>query len=116
MDSWSYIMFYNMWGCDGWGDYLLETGMECTNARAFGIFAAIYFFTFIVFAAFLILNLFVGVVTTEMQHARETATKRRHMRGKMAVTAKLKNDAQFNAVQQRQNVEQLNPTFENEKS
>lgn len=57
------IMFYNVWGCDKYLDYELETGVACDRPRGFGAFAVFYFCSFIVFCVFLILNLFIGVVT-----------------------------------------------------
>ena len=67
-------MYYNIWGCGqpnwdgngnsrGYGDYFGETGMECEFAPT-GLFAAMYFVVYMCTVAFLILNLFIGALSS----------------------------------------------------
>ena len=100
MDSWSAIMYYEIWGCGqpnydglgnsrGFGDYFAETGMECEYQPAGGL-AAMYFVTFMCLAAFLILNLLIGLVTTEMQDAKREAMEARKVSNKLELASRLR--------------------------
>lgn len=61
----------------GYGDYFAENGMVC-EFQPSGVFAAFYFVLFMCTVAFLILNLFIGIITTEMQDAKaEVSWQRR---------------------------------------
>jgi voltage-gated sodium channel len=90
LDNWGTMMFYNIWGCDGWGDYESEYFMPCDRPEAWGVLAVLYFASFLVFCVYLVVNLFNGVVTTEMQDAKSHALAKRKMRSKMAVASKMK--------------------------
>eukprot|EP01050_Picozoa_sp_SAG11_P019021 SAG11_NODE_2966_length_2806_cov_2.326334_6_plen_133_part_00 len=47
--------------------------------------------TYIAFCAFLILNLFIGIITTEMQEAKNEATKKRKVQNKLALATRLRS-------------------------
>ena len=63
--------------------------MDCEH-EANGLFAAAYFVLYMCFAAFLILNLFIGIITTEMQTAKQEAERQRAVSEKLALAATLR--------------------------
>ena len=66
--------------------------MDCVFAPS-GMFAAVYFVLFMCTVAFLILNLFIGIITTEMQDAKAEVERQRKVSNKlaMAVTLRMRN-------------------------
>lgn len=69
MDSWSSIMYTNIFGCDQYGyEDIVEL---CTSPRANGVVAVAYFVSYTVLSSLVLLTLFVGVVTTTMEDAQE---------------------------------------------
>lgn len=71
-EDWTDIMYINMFGCDQYG----YDGIEhlCTEPSAYPLFSAIYFVSFMLLGAMIILNLFIGVIMGGMDEAkRETA-------------------------------------------
>jgi voltage-gated sodium channel len=71
-EDWTDIMYINMFGCDQYG----YGGVEhlCTEPKGYPLFAAIYFVSFMLVGAMVILNLFIGVIMGGMDEAkRETA-------------------------------------------
>ena len=100
MDSWSYVMYNNIYGCGqpdydghgnsrGYSDYKGETGMDCAHEPT-GLFAAAYFVLYLCFGGFLILNLFIGIITTEMQTAKTEVMRQRAVSEKLALAAALR--------------------------
>jgi len=73
----------------GYGDYKTETGMEC-EFQENGLFAAFFFVLYMIFAAFLVLNLFIGIITTEMAEAKIEAEKKRKTKNKLALATRLR--------------------------
>lgn len=84
-------MYINVLGCDkyGYGSYCYDPsscahgGCEpcddlCTTPEAWGWLAALYFIVFVVIAGFVVMSLFIGVITTSMAEAQDahTQTKR----------------------------------------
>jgi voltage-gated sodium channel len=130
MDSWSMIMYYNIWGCGqpnfdgngtsrGYGDYYVETGMKCEH-NPHGSFAAAYFVSFMFFTAFLILNLFIGIITTEMQAAKKEAERLRKTQNKLALATRLRmrqsDETNDEPTPDGQTRLERNPTFDDETS
>ena len=83
-EDWTDIMYINYLGCDRWGyssplpdpeNPLLEVSCTMPNGGSWG--AIVYFLSFIVVNAFIVLSLFIGVVTTSMIEAREEALIKR---------------------------------------
>ncbi len=71
-EDWTDIMYINMFGCDQYG----YGGIEhmCTKPKGYPLFAALYFVSFMLVGAMVILNLFIGVIMGGMDEAkRETA-------------------------------------------
>ena len=69
LEDWTDIMYINMYGCDQYGyDGIME---RCTNPSAAPVGAAIFFVSFVMIGAMIILNLFIGVVLTAMQEMQE---------------------------------------------
>jgi len=69
LEDWTDIMYINIFGCDVYG----YDGMaaDCTRPHASGGIAVLYFIIFVVIAALVLITLFIGVVTTSMEQARE---------------------------------------------
>ena len=90
-DSWTQLMYWNMWGCDYIGaDYEGVTGMPCENPEGHPISSVVFFGLYILIIAYLVFNLFVGVVTVEMEEAKKHSMKRLKMRSQFALASKMK--------------------------
>jgi len=67
-EDWTDVMYIQMYGCDaypfGFRQHL------CTDPKALGWFPAVFFITFVVLSSFVVLNLFIGVITSNMDEAR----------------------------------------------
>lgn len=81
MDSWSTIMYINMYGCDKYG---YEDNLDlCTSPRARGVVAVAYFVSYTVLSSLVLLTLFIGVVTTTMEDAQEKQRQYENMEDKI---------------------------------
>jgi voltage-gated sodium channel len=69
LDDWITVMYINMLGCDQYGYHNLRA--SCTSPQAWGAFAALFFMVFVVIATFVVVNLFVGVVSTSMDNEHQ---------------------------------------------
>ena len=69
------IMYFNSYGCEGWADYsrviqhngtsvVAETTPPCRH-ESFSFASVMYFLIYILISAFLVLNLFIGVIVSE---------------------------------------------------
>ncbi len=69
LEDWTDIMYINMYGCDQYG----YDGMEelCTNPSASPIGAALFFVSFVLIGTMVIMNLFIGVIMTSMEEAKQ---------------------------------------------
>jgi len=69
LEDWTDIMYINMYGCENYG----YDGNEalCTASTGFGWWAAAFFSSFVLMATMVILNLFIGVIMTGMDEAKE---------------------------------------------
>lgn len=63
-DSWSEILYINMNGCEF--EYAAIDKPKCTKSTAFGFLAVLYFISFVITISFIVLNLFIAVVTANM--------------------------------------------------
>ena len=74
LEDWTDIMYINMYGCDKYG-YRASADIPraaCTKPHAHGYVATAFFMVFVVIGAMVMLNLFIGVITTSMEEsARE---------------------------------------------
>jgi len=73
LEDWTDLMYTSMYGCDAYG----YDGMPdlCTESKGYGLLAALYWVVFIFLASLMILNLFIGVITTSMEEAKDKLTK-----------------------------------------
>ena len=67
------LTLHSLAGCANYG----YDGNEdlCTDSKPQGMMAAIYFCSFIILSSMMILNLFIGVITTSMQEAKTALTE-----------------------------------------
>lgn len=66
-DSWSEILYINMNGCAH--EYSAVDMPKCTNSQGHGWIAVLYFISFVIMISFIVLNLFIAVVTANMTTA-----------------------------------------------
>ena len=73
LEDWTDIMYINMYGCDQYG----YDGMEelCTNPSASPTGAALFFVSFVLIGTMVIMNLFIGVIMTSMEEAKQEANQ-----------------------------------------
>lgn len=71
LEGWVDVMYINFYGCDqyGYGD----SPIPCNNPQSQPIASALYFISFIITGAMIVLNLFIGVIMTGMEEAKEEA-------------------------------------------
>lgn len=94
MDGWSDVLYINYYGCDNYGyDDYRALGYECIS-KSQGFLAVLYFCSFIVIGAMVLITLFIGVVTTSMEEATH------EMEEEKALLARIE------ALRVRKNVEQ----------
>ncbi len=84
-EAWVDVMYTNMYGCANYG----YDGIEalCTNSKAQPLLAALFFCSFMMVGAMVMLNLFIGVITNGMEETRaENAELEREARGETPAT------------------------------
>lgn len=71
LEDWTDVLYINMYGCDSYGyeDYK-RFGYTCTHGPQ-PVLSCLYFCTFIVVGALVLITLFIGVVTTSMEVATD---------------------------------------------
>lgn len=70
LEDWTDIMYINMYGCDQYGyDNIREL---CTTPSSSPLGAALFFVSFVLVGTMVILNLFIGVIMTGMDEAKQT--------------------------------------------
>lgn len=69
LEDWTDVMYTAMLGCEVWG----YDGREqyCVSSSGSPIISILYFFSFVVLANMMILNLFIGVITGSMAEAKD---------------------------------------------
>jgi voltage-gated sodium channel len=77
LDDWVQIMYVNMLGCD-WASahavaQIVEQydSQECTQPEALPLITGVYFCSYIVFMAWILVSLFTGSILTSMEHVVE---------------------------------------------
>lgn len=77
LEDWTDLMYINMYGCDQYG----YDGMvaECTAPEATPLGAAIFFVSFVLIGTMVFLNLFVGVILSGMDEARDEASEEKEL-------------------------------------
>ena len=68
-EDWTDVMYIQMFGCDQYG----YDGSEalCTDPSAYPVFGALFFVSFMLLGAMVILNLFIGVIMGGMDEAKK---------------------------------------------
>jgi len=116
--NWGDIMFVNILGCNVFNDMYIGDEertphnrlLWCKNPDHSYVLGAIYFITFIVIAAFVMLSLFIGAVTTSMNESMEEVKRVTDAKKKaLAQEANLKKIA---LVQEMKKKEELEKTIE----
>jgi voltage-gated sodium channel len=67
-EDWTDIMYINILGCDEFG-YAHQKRLACTKPEAHGWAAIFFFVSFTILSSLIMLNLFIGVITTNMETA-----------------------------------------------
>ena len=68
LEGWVDIMYIQMYGCDRyWYDNMAEL---CTNPTAAPVTSAIFFVTFVLLGAMIVVNLFIGVITNSVEESQ----------------------------------------------
>ncbi|HFA52028.1 MAG TPA: ion transporter [Bacteroidetes bacterium] len=67
LEGWADIMFLNVHGCED-AVYGLEGG--CPKPKASGIWAMVYFISFVLIGTMIVMNLFIGVIMNSMDEVR----------------------------------------------
>ncbi len=78
LEGWADIMFVNVFGCDDptWGTE------GCTHPSSYGIWAALYFISFVLIGTMIVLNLFIGVIMNSMDEVRSEQAHEDRLRRK----------------------------------
>ena len=71
LDNWSSVMYISVFGCDKYQDIYSTYPNQCKHPKASGAIAAIYFALFAIMGFQVLLSLFIGVITTSMDSAKE---------------------------------------------
>jgi voltage-gated sodium channel len=67
LEGWADIMYINVLGCND----PVYGNPDCTKPNPMGIWAVIYFVSFVLIGTMVVLNLFIGVIMNSMDEARE---------------------------------------------
>ncbi len=74
LEDWTDIMYINMYGCDQYGyDNLKDL---CKNPNSSPLGAALFFVSFVLLGSMIILNLFIGVILTSMEEAKQSISNK----------------------------------------
>jgi len=68
-EDWTDVMYIAMYGCDNYGYGGIE--QLCTQPESYPVFGALFFVTFMLLGAMIILNLFIGVIMGGMDEAKK---------------------------------------------
>ncbi len=69
LEDWTDVMYIQMYGCAEYGYSGIES--MCTSSKANPILGASYFVSFVLFGTMVVLNLFIGVILSGMDEAKE---------------------------------------------
>lgn len=83
------MMYISIYGCSQWGyeeplpwpdmfDRRPGETVSCTDSRDGGVLAVLFWLLFFITVAFIVLNLFVGVVTSSMEHTSSSRHWQKH--------------------------------------
>jgi voltage-gated sodium channel len=91
-EDWTDIMYFNMYGCNGWGDYdaVVEVNTKACEHTSHYVSAPVYFICYIICATFLLLNLFLAVIVNSMMETKEETKLRKQEAKAWAVATRIK--------------------------
>ena len=93
LEDWTDIMYFNQYGCDDGAIMRRDGGSDCDH-EAFGWIAVFYFSSFVMMSSFLMLNLFIGVITNSMHEAAEGLHKEKKDAARLAIATRLRATAE----------------------
>lgn len=79
LDEWSEAMYINQFGCDVFPEIYETYPHQCRHPKATGLIAVAYYVIFIIIGAQVLLTLFIGVIATSMDEAREAQKKEQEL-------------------------------------
>jgi len=87
LEDWTDVMYIAMEGCDKYG----YSGMpdQCVEPHAFGDITALFFILYIFLSSFMILNLFVGVITGSITDAKTELSAEKELSDRAAMHEEL---------------------------
>jgi hypothetical protein len=108
LEDWTDIMYYNMYGCEGWGFYQADSAHNSTAApdavttvdcvhEPFPIFSVVFFVSYICITTYLLLNLFVGIIVETMFEINIEAKERALEAKAWAAAKKMDTGMKMNA-------------------
>lgn len=71
-DDWAHVMAVNLQGCRD--EYRPPEAHQCTHSEGFGVFAAVYFGSFLFVAGMVLVNLMVAISCSQMESLRQELT------------------------------------------
>lgn len=96
-DAWTDLMYTQMYSCRAFG-YVANPEL-CTQPSSQPVLGAVFFCSFVLIGAMVILNLFIGVIMTGMEEARyENQEREKELRGDSQPTALDEMDGLSDAV------------------
>jgi len=69
MDRWGEVLYIQLYGCEKEYTESDKLRFGCKNSSSNGLVAILFFLTFLLVASFIVLNLFIGVVTSSLSQA-----------------------------------------------
>ena len=118
LEDWTDLMYINMYGCDQYGYDGLAT--ECANPEASPVGAALFFVSFILIGTMVFLNLFIGVILSGMDEARDEADEEKEKERISMVGAPTSEDELIALTNQlvalQEHVERIKLTLKEEKA
>jgi voltage-gated sodium channel len=88
LDDWAELMYLEMYGCKIFPEVYEDFPDECTDPYQNWLIASAYFTIFIVIAAQVLLTLFIGVISTSMDQARDDKKEEEELEEELAKVAK----------------------------
>ena len=67
--NWSEVVYCNYYGCDVFGGVYDRSSFTCQHPKASGALSPFYFIVFTIIARFVVLTLFLGLITANMEKA-----------------------------------------------
>jgi voltage-gated sodium channel len=110
LEDWTDLMYINMYGCDNYG--YDGSHVPCTSPNAMPVAAGIYFVSFILTGAMVVINLFIGVIIGGMDEMKEELKRDLHKLKKAEIQAAAETQEELAMIEQQielmnENINQL---------